>query len=377
MKILHTSDWHVGRTMRGRSRHDEHVAVLAEMVEVAAAEQVDAIVIAGDQFDFANPGPEAETLVYRTLMDLAEIAPVVMVAGNHDHPRRLAAVAPLLRLGRITVGAVVSRPEEGGVVRPVDGLRVALIPFLSQRSIVTAADLMSLAPDAHGGKYADRVAGIADVLCAGATADEVNLLVGHLMVHGASPSGDEREAHTVMDYSVSAHAFPAGLSYVALGHLHRHQRVPAPAPVYYAGSPLQLDFGEVEQAKGVVVVEASPGLPARVQFRPLRSGRRLRVLRGSLAEVEALAADVADDDYVKVVLDEATRPGLADAARRLVPQAVDVIIDPARRPQQAPRRVRAGRSHRELFVEYLRERDAFDERVVALFDELAEEAHEA
>jgi exonuclease SbcD len=215
------------------------------------------------------------------------------------------------------------------------------------------------------------------VLCAGATADEVNLLVGHLMVHGASPSGDEREAHTVMDYSVSAHAFPAGLSYVALGHLHRHQRVPAPAPVYYAGSPLQLDFGEVEQAKGVVVVEASPGLPARVQFRPLRSGRRLRVLRGSLAEVEALAADVADDDYVKVVLDEATRPGLADAARRLVPQAVDVIIDPARRPQQAPRRVRAGRSHRELFVEYLRERDAFDERVVALFDELAEEAHEA
>lgn len=377
MKILHTSDWHVGRTIRGRSRHDEHVAVLDEIAAVAAREEVDVVIVAGDQFDVANPSPEAEALVYRTLMKLAEVAPVVMVAGNHDSPRRLAAVAPLLALGGVTVGSVVARPDEGGVVRPIEGLRVALLPFLSQRSIVTAGDLMARHADEYGGKYAERMARIVEALVADATAGEVNLVVSHMMVHGGDPGGGERAAHTVMDYSVSANAFPAALSYVALGHLHRHQRIPAPAPVWYSGSPLQLDFGEVDQPKGVVLVEAEPGLPVGVDFRRLESGRRLRVLRGSLEAVEAAATELSDQDYVRVVLDEPARAGLADTVREILPQVVDVVLDPSRRTDSEPVRSRAGRSHRALFVEYLYEQDAYDERVVALFDELAEEAHEA
>lgn len=377
MKVLHTADWHVGRTIRGRSRHNEQSAILEELADLAAAEAVDLVLVAGDQFDTASPTPAAERLVYRSLLRLADVAPVVMVAGNHDHPRRLEAVAPLLELGRVTVVPDLARPDEGGVVRPVPGVRVATIPFLSQRAIITAGDLIGLDADQHGGKYADRMAAIIEALCEGLSGDEVNLVIGHLMVHGGDPGGGERAAHTVFDYSIPAQAFPSSLSYVALGHLHRHQRMPAAAPVWYSGSPLQLDFGEIGDRKGILLIEVEPRLPAKVEFRPLESGRSLRVLAGSLEQVEAAAPDLAETDLVRVVLDEPARAGLADTVRQLVPQVVDVILDPSRRSSPARHHTRTGRSHRELFVEYLQDVDAHDERVVHLFDDLVEEAHEA
>jgi DNA repair protein SbcD/Mre11 len=378
VKILHTADWHVGRTIRGRSRMEEQADVLDEMVALARAEGVDVILVAGDQFDSSSPSPEAERLVYRTLLQMAEVAPVVMVAGNHDHPRRLEAVAPLLELGRVACASTVASPDEGGVVRPLNSLRVAMLPFLSQRAIVRAADLMELDPDRHGGKYVERMTAIIDALCQDLSADDVNVVIGHVMVHGGEVGGGERSAHTVFDYSIPSQAFPTSLSYVALGHLHRHQKLPAAAPVWYSGSPIQLDFGEVDDRKGVLLVEAEPGKPSKVEFRPLSRGRRLRILKGTLAQVEATAADIPDSDYVRVVLDEAGRVGLADTVRQLVPQAVEVVIDPRRKSAQSSNRPdRSGRSHSELFGDYLREVDAFDERVVKLFDELVEEAHEA
>jgi exonuclease SbcD len=377
VKILHTADWHIGRSIRGRSRHDEQAEILDEIVRIATSEAVDLILVAGDQFDASSPTPPSERLVYRTLLDLAAVAPVVMVAGNHDHPRRLEAVAPLLELGRVSVGSGVARAENGGVIRPVDGIRVAMLPFLSQRSIVTAADLMSLQTDQHGAKFADRMAQIIEALCQDLRGDEVNLVLGHLMVHGGEVGGGERAAHTVFDYSIPAQCFPPALTYVALGHLHRHQRMPAAAPVWYSGSPQQLDFGEVDDRKGVLLVEADPGLPARVEFRALESGRRLKILSGTLEQVEVAAADLVPTDYVRVILDEAARAGLADSVRQAIPQAVDVVLDPARRPSPRARPSRVGRSHEDLFVEYLKEADAHDERVVNLFSELVGEAHEA
>lgn len=377
VKLLHTSDWHVGRTIRGRSRDDEHRQVLVEIVELAGAHGVDAVLVAGDLFDSASPTPASEAIVYRALLDLSRVAPVVIVAGNHDHPRRLEAVAPLLELGRVVVGSTLRRPEDGGVVRlPGTPLRLGLIPFQSQRGIVTADDLMALDPHEHGGRYARRMAAVIERLCERLVTDEVNLVMGHLMVSGASTGGGERMSQ-VIDYSIPAQSFPPELSYVALGHLHRAQRVPAPAPVWYSGSPLQLDFGETADRKAVLVVEIEPGLPAAVREIPIVSGRRLRMLAGTLDDIAGQGTDLGDD-YVKVVVDEPARVGLADDVRRLVPNAVDVVVDPRRRPNgptEAPRRL--GRSHRDLFVEYLRERDAFDERLVVLFDELEATAHEA
>jgi len=188
MRILHTSDWHVGRTIRGRSRAVEHTAVLAEIVGVAQAEAVDLVLVAGDQFDTAAPAPDAERIVWRSLLDLAEVAPVVVVAGNHDNPLRLDAVAPLLAAGGVHSGARLSRPHEGGLLTielaTGEMAKIALLPFLSQRGIVRADELMDLDADQHAGRYDARVKVIIERLCEGFTAETVNLVVAHLMMAG-------------------------------------------------------------------------------------------------------------------------------------------------------------------------------------------------
>jgi DNA repair protein SbcD/Mre11 len=381
MRILHTSDWHVGKTMRGRSRADEHAAVLTEITTIAQAEAVDLVVVAGDQFDTAAPGPESERIVWRALLDLAATgAEVVVVAGNHDHPARLTAVGPLLHAGRIHSAAVLARPEEGGcidvTVRTGETARIALLPFLSQRGIVRADDLMAAGADQHAGTYAGRMRAVVEALCAGFGPDTVNLVVAHLMVAGGVLGGGERSAHTIFDYAVPATALPATAHYAALGHLHRPQLVPAPCPAWYSGSPLQLDFGETDDRKAVLLIEATPALPARIEQRPLDAGRRLRTLRGTLTELEALAGST-DDDHLRVVVRGPARAGLADQVREWFPGAVDVTVErPDQDAAQAGQRARRlGRSPAELFAEYLSHQGATDERVQALFAELLEEAH--
>lgn len=373
MKILHTADWHVGRSIRGRSRDDEHRQVLSEIAVVAGAEKVDLVVVAGDIFDAASPAPGSEEVVYRALLDLASVAPVVMVAGNHDHPQRLKAVAPLLQLGRIVVGSSVRSPDHGGVLS-LDhlGVKIALVPFIGKRGIIGVEQLLSLPAAELQTTFADRVRRIIGTLCQEMGTDTVNLLLGHLMVAGGAVGGGERSAH-LFEYAIPAASFPSHLSYVALGHLHRSQRMPYAAPVWYAGSPLQLDFGEEDDRKSVLLVTTEPGLPAEVEEHPLQSGRRLRTIRGSLEQLRELTDEVGDD-FLRVELEEAGRVGLADDVRELFPYAVEIRLltqgsDPARP-------VRVGREPAELFREYLQSTGVEDRRLEALFDQLLAEAGE-
>lgn len=373
MRILHTSDWHVGKAIRGRSRDDEHQAVLDEIVGIADAEAVDLVLVAGDLYDSAAPGPDAERTVYCALLALTAggTRPVVVIAGNHDNARRLAAVAPLLALGGVRLASMLTGPDDGGVLDIEAGghrAKVALVPFPSQRYIVTASDLMALDADQHGGRYAERVRQALGVLTQGFGPDTVNLVVAHLMVIGGRAGGGERTAHLFDDYCVPATAFPSTTHYVALGHLHRQQSMPGACPAWYCGSPLQLDFGETTDDKAVLVIEAAPGEPAEVRSVPLTAGRRLRTLEGSLGALEALVGTTGDD-HLRVRVDEPARPGLADDVRALFPTAVEVTIV---RPD-AERRERADRSGKspvELFDAYLAERDASDADLSALFAEL-------
>lgn len=373
MKLLHTSDWHVGKTIRGRSRADEHDAVLAEIVGIADAEAVDLVVVAGDLFDSAAPTPDAERCVYRTLLDLAHDGerPVVVIAGNHDNARRLAAVAPLLALGGVVVVPMLTSPDDGGVLDVETGgerARIAVVPFPSQRYIVTAADLLDLDADQHGGRYAERVRQAIGALTSGFGDDTVNLLVAHLMVVGGQAGGGERAAHLFDDYSVPATAFPSGTHYVALGHLHRQQRIPGPCPAWYCGSPLQLDFGETQDDKAVLVVEATPGTPAQVRSVPLTAGRRLRTIEGDLTALGSMVGTTGDD-FLRIRVDEPARAGLADEVRDLFPDAVEIsVVRPE--AERRERAERAGRTPQELFDLYLAEQDATDPDLSALFAEL-------
>jgi len=375
VRLLHTSDWHVGKLIRGQSRADEHRAVLAEIAGVAAAEAVDLVLVAGDLFETSAPGPESEEIVYRALLDLARVAPVVVIGGNHDNPRRLDAVAPLLSLGQVTVLGRPAAPDGGGVVRLDAGgtpVCLALLPFVSKRLVVKAHDLMADDAFEHSQAYDDRVRTVVARLCDGFGADTVNLVCAHAFAAGGTMGGGERSVHTIEDYSVGAQAFPVSAQYVALGHLHRAQDIPGPTRIHYSGSPLQLDFGEGRDTKSVTVVDVEPGAPASVRDVPLTAGRGLRTLQGSLVELEAVAGSTGDD-FLRVVVTDTRRAGLADLVREWFPHCVDVVV---RAPDEERRRAAepvAGRQPGELFRAYLATTDLADERVPAAFDELLEE----
>lgn len=381
MKLLHTADWHVGRTLRGRSRAHEHRAVLGEIAGIAKERAVDVVIVAGDLFDVSAPTAESEEIVYRALLGLAESgADVVVIAGNHDHPRRLAAVRPLLDRARVHVRSELARPDEGGILeiaRRGETARIALLPFLSQRGIVTADMLMSTDAAAQEQSYADRFRRIAGSLCDSFEDDCINFVVAHATVVGAKMGGGEREAHTVFAYAVPAQVFPATAHYIALGHIHRPQAINAASPTRYSGSPLQLDFGEVANDPEVVIVEAEPGVPVRVESVPLSSGRRLRTLRGSLDALAARDAAELGDDYLRIVLTDAARTGLAEEVRSRFANAVDVIVAAPERAEDTQKDWTADdarRSPAALFDEYLKDRGIEDPAMVRLFSHLLEEA---
>ena len=374
VKALHTSDWHVGRTMRGRSRADEHRAVLAEIVAQAADHAVDLVLVPGDLFDVATPTPESEQIVYRALLDLAQVAPVVVVSGNHDNPKRFEALQPLLDLGRVTAVSSIRPAGAGGTLDFEDlGTRVVPIPWTSQRAIVSADDLIGKDRDDNAMAYIDRMRRVIAALTDDLTTDTVNLVLAHLMMHvdASMTAGSERVAHTVFEYSLPAQVFPGSLTYVALGHLHRPQRIPAAAPIRYAGSPLQLDFGEAGEQKSSMLIEAEPGRPVTMTELALTAGTRLVVLRGTLGEVIA-QADAVGEAHVRVILEEPPRVGLADEVRRHIPGVVDVALEQREGAAPVPTAARLGRPPRELFGEYLELTDS-DRSLVSVFDELFDE----
>ena len=170
MKILHTSDWHVGKVLKGRDRHDEHVSVLGSLVGIAKDEDVDLVLIAGDLFETAAPTARSQGLVMRTLLALREDQrQVVVIAGNHDNQGLIEAVyRPVLGEIGLHVLGMPSRPEAGGtsILRTRDGthVRVAALPFLSHRYAVRAAEVMFHEFAEHALDYSSRVAEIVSLL---------------------------------------------------------------------------------------------------------------------------------------------------------------------------------------------------------------------
>ena len=377
MRFLHTSDWHIGKTLKGHNRLAEQSAVLDEIVGIVRQNEVDAFLLAGDIYDSAAPSAEAQQLVVRTLLEIRNLGvPVVAIAGNHDHAATFDAYRPLMNEVGIhfvgTPGANSHGTVEITARSTGESAVIATLPFVSQRTVIRAAEIVANTPVMNSISYAQRVEDMLAVMAQGFRPDAVNIVLAHLTVTGGKFGGGERDAQSIFEYHVPDTAFPAEAQYVALGHLHRRQAISAPCPVHYSGSPISIDFGEQDNESVVCLVEATPSTPAQVTDIPIKSGRQLMTLRGTLAEIESQAS-AAGDAFLRVQLNEPARAGLLEEVRDLLPNAIDVRIDAAFAAPNAttrPANSATERTPSELFAEYCATRNIDDPRLAALFARL-------
>jgi len=380
MRLLHTSDWHVGKTLKGRSRLEEQRLVLAEIVRVARENEVDAVLVAGDLYDNAAPTADAQKLVVSTLRRLSRAGiEVVAIAGNHDHAATFEAYRPVMGDAGIHIYGVF-RPAPGGVHRFTtkagEKAAVAILPFLSQRYAVRAAEIVENTPAQNVGTYDQMVRDILANLTSEFGGDTVNVVMAHLTCTGGTFGGGERAAQSIFEYHVPASIFPVEAHYVALGHLHRRQTLPASCPVVYSGAPLAVDFGEQDNTNVVCLVEVTPTTPAKVTDIPILSGRKLRTVTGTVAELTS-RADEFGEDYLRVWVTEPAHAGLRDDIAETLPNALEIRIHPDFSTAASGRKVtvdQANRTPGQLFAGYCASANVEDSRVATLFATLHDEA---
>jgi exonuclease SbcD len=378
MRFLHTSDWHIGKTVGGRSRMPEFKAALDEVVGIAKQEKVDCVLVSGDLCDQRIPSTDSDALLFGTFISLFEAdIRVVAIPGNHDSAARFSALEPLLSKIGVTVVPKVRSPLEGGhvVVPARDGrseATIACIPFVPERLVDDAASLFAAGENWYI-SYAEKLGKLFTLMTAGFDPKHVNILMAHVFTDGALLSGDEREIRLGAAYAVSPSRLPGNASYIALGHVHMAQAVKgAPAATRYAGSLLQLDFGEADQVKSVYVVEANPGQPARVDAIPLKAGRRMLTVSGTLAEINAQRASLGDAHLRVVVKTDGPVPGMNERVLSMMPNAVQVAVAFEPVEPETPEVSVAGLQPREQFLAYYRKSHKAEpaEDILAAFDEV-------
>lgn len=307
MRILHTSDWHLGRQLEGRSRLPEQEQFIDELTAIVRAEGVDLILVAGDIFDTYTPAAEAEALFFDALERLAEGGKraVAVIAGNHDSPDRLQAAQPLAaKLGISLIGypgeQLPTAVAHGGIQRPVTGRGwlELMIPGCPEPAVLYALPYPSesrlnqvltesLDEQAQQIAYSERVGRLFAEGDQIFRDDTVNLVMAHLFAWGGLESDSERQLGGAL--AVAPGVMPKKAQYLALGHLHRPQQVHgAPQLCRYSGSPLSYSFSESDQQKEVILVEAFPGGAAQARSINLGCGKPLKRWRArSLEEARA------------------------------------------------------------------------------------------
>jgi exonuclease SbcD len=325
MRILHTADWHLGKILKGRERTAEIRQALQGLLGLVRSERIDLVLVAGDLFDRSIVSTEAETAAFEFFVGLRELkTPALVIAGNHDSRERLEALSPLLSLTGATVFGNLRFAEQGGVVE-VLGARAALLPFLSERRLVRAGDLLQGDSAEWKKTYGGAMSLILRNLATGFGPD-LNLLMAHLTVEGGRLGGGEFTFHTTNSYAIQPADFPPALSYVALGHLHRQQQVAETPMAWYAGSLIQLDFGENEDSpRGALIVEVAPGLPPRVQPINEHWGRPLKTFRVSRDSLDRRWNEIREfPGYSKVVIEGKGNPALRERLFKEMPDLLEV-----------------------------------------------------
>nr|MBF0221667.1 exonuclease SbcCD subunit D C-terminal domain-containing protein [Desulfobulbaceae bacterium] len=321
MRILHTSDWHLGQNFYTKDRKKEHEKFLNWLLHCLTANQVDALIVAGDIFDTAAPPNYALEQYYRFIKGLAKTPcrQTVIVGGNHDSASNLQAPKDLLKLFNVHIVGSISKQSSVEDILVLDNDKgepvgvVCAVPFLRER------DIRSAVP---GETYADKSLayqnGIASYYCnmltealkicagLGGAVRLPIIATGHLFTAGSELSDGVRDIAVGSLDGISTSVFPAGYDYVALGHLHKPQRVGGHDTIRYSGSPLPLSFGEARLAKQVVIVDFVAGKPAEIRTVEVPGFQAIESVKGDWPVIENYFDSIRnreDEIWLEVVLE--------------------------------------------------------------------------
>ncbi len=334
MRFLHTSDWHVGTLLNGKDRTQEHALFLEELSGIVTEEKIEVVLISGDLFDTINPPAEAERLVFDYFRTMAEKkVPVVVIAGNHDSGSRIEGRARLLQLvnvhafGKPQKNSSIELKNEKG-----ESLVIVALPFAGEVKLLDWDESQEQDQSQQKSSYAEKMKTLFTIL-AGKNFKEgsINVMMAHLTIEGALLSGSEKSLRMSDTWALPVSMLPEEGSYLALGHIHRFQKLKDSPLACYSGSPLQIDFGEEKDEKGVCIVEAKFGVPAQCAFRKLEKITPLKTLRIAQNEISETAEIYKDfKGYLKVVVRRAPddpKIRVAEEVRKLLPQTLIVISE--------------------------------------------------
>ncbi|WP_090241523.1 exonuclease subunit SbcD [Pseudomonas guineae] len=303
MRILHTSDWHLGQHFMGKTRQAEHQAFCAWLIEQVQTHAVDALLIAGDIFDTGAPPSYAREQYNRFIVELrATGCELVVLGGNHDSVAMLGESKTLLaQLGtRVIPGVCEPIDEQLLALHRRDGSVGALlcgIPFIRPRDVLlsqagqSAQDKQQSLQQAIQQHY-QRLYALAETRRAELGGDLPIIATGHLTTVGASASDSVREIYVGSLEAFPTSAFPPA-AYIALGHIHRPQKVGGLEHIRYCGSPIALSFDEAKQQKEVLLVELDSSGLRQITALPVPRFQPLLSLRGSLKELEVAIQEAA------------------------------------------------------------------------------------
>lgn len=298
MRILHTSDWHLGKSLENISRIEEQREFINFLCEKVEEEQIDLVLVAGDVYDTYNPSSAAEELFYEAIDRLSDKGnrAVIVIAGNHDNPERLCASSPLAyKNGIILLGypkSDVAEFKNNSSHVKIEGSGPGWfeisIPSCDNNAVILALpypsearleEVLSVRADEEVLRkaYSDKIEILLKNYSQNFRQDTVNIVVAHMFLKGGRESESERVLQVGGAMTVDASSLPKDAHYVALGHLHRPQEIKkSPCPTFYSGSPLAYSFSEAEHAKAVYIVDVVPGNETIIEPLYLNCGKPLR-----------------------------------------------------------------------------------------------------
>jgi exonuclease SbcD len=347
MRILHTSDWHLGKNLEGvkNTRLDEQEKFIEELIEIINEKDIQLVIIAGDIYDNGNPPARAERIFYDALKRISNGGKraILVIAGNHDNPERLVAASPLAyEHGVIMLGTPKSvasvgdygafkaiEAGEGYVELEIKDERVVVItlPYPSEKRLseVFIEDTEDLD---RKKSYSDKIGEIFEGLSEKYREDTINIAVSHLFVVGGEASDSERQIELGGSLAVEAHRLPKKAQYIGLGHLHRPQRVRGTdLKAYYSGSPIQYSKSEVGYSKCVYVIDVIPQQEAKVEEVYLKNYKPIEVWKCRGAEEAINRCKENSDRDVWVYLEIETEEYISQEAMKLMNEYKKDIVE--------------------------------------------------